>query len=444
MIGKRMPPPSFPPANSPGRAEPIPVTRLFTRRFRPDALGFLDTNQSPELYRVEHLFEHPAVVIVAPPWMGKTTVASQLHEWLRAQPIHLSFDKYLCLLRFDIHGEERNLPPIWWDEWRQNTQTLRACWIIDGFDEGEERLGGIRERILHLVSELDDCHRANLRLLIFSRQREWLTEFRASLGEAYVLRPLQELPEVQLAPLHEQAARDMLGSLVAFDRVADLIRQHGLQPVAGYPAALKFLGLQSGDTHLSVVDVWRGVLKHLLQEPDSSRRLGLRSEAEDRFEAACRISAVLTLTNSTQVVDCAVATEMPTLADIFRAPGDRSLRVPGREACEVGPFLNTPEGGYRLSQRNIQNWLAAFGLANLRLGPLRSALGDGERKVFSRHRDLLPLLGYLSADVEVRDWIEGLGKGLPLPSDLIGLSLTKSLGYIDQLEGILAGSSPGM
>src|SRR5205807_8649351 len=58
----------------------------------------------------------------------------------------------------------------------------------------------------------------------------------------------------------------------------------------------------------------------------------------------------------------------------------------------VGPFLPTAEGGYRFAQRNIQDWLAAFGLAGLRVAQLRSALCDGHGRLAPRHRDLLPLL----------------------------------------------------
>jgi hypothetical protein len=428
------------------QARPPRVTRLFSGgRHRWDDLGFLDIEQSPDVYRAEHLFDERAALIVGAPWLGKTTTARQLWRWLEAQPRGLAFGERLCLTEFGKHGVEQSLPPSWWDEWRLAAPAPPACWIIDALDEGEERIGGVRERILQSVGDLGDHHRGRLRLLIFSRQREWLAEFRADLGEVYELGPLQEVPEFHLAPPHQEAAREMLRAYPgAFDRVADLVRRFSLQPVAGYPVALDYLRQQHADADLTVVRVWRGLLQHLLAEPDSGRRRGLRSEADERFTAAARIAAVLTLTGGEQVVDHTVPPGLPALADVFPPGRGRALRQAAREACDVGPFLATAEGGYRFAQRNVQDWLAAFGLAGLRAAQLRSALCDGQGRPAARHRDLLPLLRQISSAPEVRDWIDRLGGGLPLPSDLVGPTLADSLGYIDRLEQVVADAPAGL
>src|SRR5262249_23059409 len=153
------------------------VTRLFSgERPRWDELGFLDVDQSPEVYRVEHLLEEPAALIVGAPWLGKTTTARQLHRWLEQQPAGFAFGERLCLTEFGTHGAERSLRPRWWQDWQDTSPVAPACWIIDALDEGEERLGGVRERVLRVVGALDGGHRRGLRLLILSRQREWLTE----------------------------------------------------------------------------------------------------------------------------------------------------------------------------------------------------------------------------------------------------------------------------
>jgi hypothetical protein len=190
-----------------------------------------------------------------------------------------------------------------------------------------------------------------------------------------------------------------------------------------------------------VVGVWRGLLRHLLEEPDSGRRQRLRSEADARLEAATRIAAVLTLTGAEQVVDRTVTAGLPSLADVFPLGNDRGLRYAAREACDVGPFLPTAEGGFRFAQRDVQDWLAAFGLAELKVVQLRSGLYDMPGGLSARHRDLLPLLRQVSTDAEVRAWIDGLGGGLPLPSDLISPTLTDSLAYIDRLEKVVVDES---
>jgi hypothetical protein len=213
------------------------VTRLFSGdRSRWDELGFLDVEQSPHLYRAEHLFEEPAALIIGVPWLGKTTTARQLSSWLTRQPEGLMFGDRLCLTEFGRHGDERNFPPPWWEDWRATAPATSACWIVDALDEGEERIGRIREAILSAIGNLDEAHRERLRLLVFSRQRDWLAEFRVALGLAYGLGPYRELPQFYLAPLHQEAARELLAAYPgAFDRVAALIRKFRLQTVAGYP-----------------------------------------------------------------------------------------------------------------------------------------------------------------------------------------------------------------
>jgi hypothetical protein len=408
-------------------------------------LGFLDVEQSPELYRAEHLFDDPVALIIGAPWLGKTTTARQLHRWLVWQPPGMTFGERLCLTEFGRHDAEQSLPPAWWERWRDVTPACPACWIIDALDEGEERLGGMQERVLQVVGDLSRDHRRHLRLVILSRQRDWLGEFRTALGQAYDLGPLREVPEFHLAPLHQEAAREMLAAYPgAFDRVADLIRRFYLQPVAGFPAALNYLRQQRADTDLSVVSVWRGLLQHLLGEPNSARRRGLQSEVDERFAAAARVAAVLTLTGVEQVVDHTLPAGLPALADVFSFHSNRQLRQAAREACDVGPFLPTAEGGYRFAQRNVQDWLTAFAMAGLRLGQLRSVLCDGKGRPFPRYRDLLPLLRQIHSDAEVRDWIDHLGGGLPLPSDLVGPTLDDSLGYIGQLEQVVGDARPGL
>jgi hypothetical protein len=80
------------------------------------------------------------------------------------------------------------------------------------------------------------------------------------------------------------------------------------------------------------------------------------------------------------------------------------------------------------AQRNVQDRLAAFGLAGLRAAPLRSSHRAAPRPP--------PEVRQISPDPEVRAWIDRLGGDLPLPSDLISPTLADSLAYIDRLEQV--------
>ncbi|HEX3151072.1 MAG TPA: hypothetical protein VHR66_23535 [Gemmataceae bacterium] len=288
------------------------------------------------------------------------------------------------------------------------------------------------ERILREVETLDDEHRAQLRLLIFSRQRDWLGRFRSQLGEAYRLGPFQAHPEFMLAPVDARGARAIVGTDASFTKVTSLIRQYDLQPVAGYPVVLSYLRDRTGTAGLSVVSVWREILSHLLDEPDRARGR-LLSEPEDRFVAAARIAAILALTRGQQISLRSVGPDIPTIPDLFPY-AESELRQAAREVCDVGPFVATAEDGYRFSQQNVSDWFAAFGLSRLRLGPLRSVLCDATGRVWPRHRELVPLLARISVAPEVRQWAGGIDSGIP--SDLIGVSLQECLAILDRIEGM--------
>lgn len=101
------------------------------------------------------------------------------------------------------------------------------------------------------------------------------------------------------------------------------------------------------------------------------------------------------------MVDSTGPSGLPTLTDIFPPDSNGKLRHAAREACEVGPFLPTADSGFRFAQRNVQDWLAAFDLAELKAVQLRSARCDVPGGLSARHRDLLPLLRQVNTDPDV-------------------------------------------
>ena len=60
--------------------------RRFTPHYHRDHLGFLDPSRSSQLLGPEDLLGHPAVLIKAQPWMGKTFFAKRMHSWLSGHP----------------------------------------------------------------------------------------------------------------------------------------------------------------------------------------------------------------------------------------------------------------------------------------------------------------------------------------------------------------------
>jgi hypothetical protein len=76
--------PSDRPFSSPAAA--LKPGRRFTPHYGHDELGFLDPARSNSLVDAGGLLEHPAVLIKAQPWMGKTTFAGGIHAWLSSDP----------------------------------------------------------------------------------------------------------------------------------------------------------------------------------------------------------------------------------------------------------------------------------------------------------------------------------------------------------------------
>jgi hypothetical protein len=229
-----------------------------------------------------------------------------------------------------------------------------------------------------------------------------------------------------------------------FARVTDLIRRCKLERLAGYPVVLDFLKRHSEISQLGLVDVWRGILRELLQEPNKLRRRSLKTEPEDRFVSAARIAAVLTLTNREVIHGYSPLPGVPTIRNIFATAIDANRKhLAALEACESSAFRSLPqESAYRFAHRNIQDWLCAFGMATMGGAQLRSALADIRGKLFPRHREMAALLSEVCTEPSVRALIDEIGGGVTLPSDALEPSLQQSLTCIDRLEQI-AQTSPG-
>jgi hypothetical protein len=421
------------------KLEPVHVRRRFSRDPDPrlDDLGFLDPKRTTPLLGADELLKSPVALIVAPHWMGKSFVAKQLDAWLRQEK---RFEPYLRLTGLEIGGAEHDLLPDWWNQWRNQQSGTPACWVIDSLDEGEQRHGGLYLRIAQKLKELSNSQRADLRLVMLSRPREWIAGFAGELQRLY---PDQRVL-YGLAPLDQREAAELLGGEAEFERVAEIIGRCGLARFAGYPTVLRYLKGQPAGSDLDVAKLWRGILTDLLKEHQPHRTRDLRSELEDRFDASARIAVVLTLSGCEEVGlgnsrDGAVA-----LDDIFPmrqrlAWASESRRTAARESCDVGPFVQTSSGGRRFADTKLRQFFCAYGLSGLPLRKLSALLSDFSGNVHARHRDMVEVLSRVSSDPEVRRWGESV---LSLTgTDGSPWSLAEALRRIDRLEQ-LAKESP--
>lgn len=422
---------------------------------------FLEGNRKPdtdldgfvrpwgEILKVEDLLGSPAVIAAAPPWTGKSYVAKELWTALKLRrdelPKSFHLPEHIERTCFEEAGEA--IPPLWWDEWKTGTE--RACWIIDAVDEDDRRRTGHVNRILRLVEALPKS--AHSRICLFFLVR--LSEIPEAFEEALIKIFGTGLRRVRLAGLDRVAAE----TLVTSDRFADvceIIRANNLQEVAAFPPVLKYLKDRLSSDLLTREEIWRGILKDLLREQPNRLRFSSSTEieVEDRFEVAQRMAAVLTFSGDWEIGD-SLNSGLPALEEMFPStlspPAEfRFLRQASREILKTAVFERS-ERGFRFAQDHVREWLTAFALQKMPLLKVRPLLTESEGEPV--HQEIITLLGQISKDFEVRQWvlqeaIRRLDKlralartslqGLSLPGKSLGLFQVPGMGaaIVQRLE----------
>src|SRR6185436_15648862 len=285
------------------------------------------------------LLEQAVVLVVAPPWTGKTTVAEGMSMALKAH----SFFELTC---FEKRERSARVEPTWWGRWKDSDE--EAVWIVDGLDE-DARKDRQSFKILRLLRDAEGA-RARLHLIALCRTNEIPAWFESGLEDLCgVWRPDHPLGlrRLRLAGLDRETARAHVGPS-RFDRVCQLIRSNDLQTLAPLPAALTYLARVDGE-NLTKADVWEGVLKDLLREKrDDPDRPSFKAEVEERLAVSRTLAALATF--------CGIEPVQPdpglerALPETVR--GYAELRVAAREAWKASIF-ELSDRGYRFSQDHV-------------------------------------------------------------------------------------------
>jgi hypothetical protein len=412
---------------------------------RRDELGFLDRGRTPRIIEVAALSTFPAAWIEAPPWLGKSTVARGLFEWLRTSP--KAFGGVMgrvALTELGRPGVEHHIPPTWWDSW-SNDPAAPAVWVLDGLDEAADRNDRSMSIVISSLDCLPETHLGLLRLAMFTRPHTGLSGLHDQLRSLYPRFTGRSLREFTLARVDRRVAESLVGA-ADFPRVAEAIRRNQLESVAGFPVVLRFLKRHADVSPLTVGDVWRGVLLELLglSQRDSGRPF--QTEPEHRFEAACRIAAILTLTRRDTFREYSLDPRKPTIGSIISPEtGSNSLRLAAREVCRTAAFhALSEEGAFRFAHRNIQDWLTAFAFAGMTPSALKSVLTDAEGQMHPRLREPARLISVLGRAPLVLQAIDKLNGGINLPSDAVEPSLAQALVVLDRLEKLAGDSEWGL
>lgn len=430
-----------------------PVVSALSRRVlvepgleRRDELGFLDLEHTPRVTGVAALLSFPASWVTAPPWLGKSTVARSLFDWLRTCPEALEgVAGRVALTELGRPGVERDLPPSWWADWLRAGGTTPAVWIVDGLDEAADQNERLLAALLTPLDQLTQEQRGHLRLVIFSRLHPGLASLRERLLGWYPPYSGRLLREFALARLDRAAAEEVVGA-ADLPRVVETVRQNQLEAVAGYPIVLSYLRRHPAASGLSPAVVWRGVLRELLGQSQRDSGRPFQAEPDERLEAACRIAAILALTRRETLRGDSLDPEEPTIGALFTlAQGGNRLRLAAREVCRTAAFQAlAAEDSYRFAQRNIQDWLTAFALEGLPPDAFRSAITTPDGRLSPRFREVARLIRATNQVPGVQDVIARAAGGVMLPSDAVEPSLAQAMQCLDELEALARSSEWGL
>ncbi len=395
-----------------------------------DQYGFLVPSDGT--FTFEGLFDAQATLVVAPPWLGKTTVARAIDAYLRetdGKLNHLNFGKWVHLSLLDQHLPGSQVKPPWWPEWSAS-KNRDACWLVDALDEARDRAPGLLNWLLELLRRLDSRTRQSLRLILFARSAELPKEVFAALKEIYG----QQHHVVELLALDRRNAEAIITKHHR-ERTLNTIENRKLQHLAGYPAALEYLKTQKEDADASEQDIWRGLMRSFLAEPNGLRPPARRHEPEEWFRATGHLAAALTFSGIEEIVWESQSSTAPTVTLQDLIPLGTSLsRGAAREALNSGMFSRTPSG-FRFVRRNVREWMCAFGVSDLSLERLKLLLRSDENQglpVPRSFRDLAVFLRKTTTRPEVREWLAEVAD--ILPSDAAPPSLDQAIAILDRLE----------
>ena len=400
-----------------------------TRRFRAtqrgvsidtDEFGFVD---APFSYEIEDVLRYSAVLIRGQPWTGKSYIAEQISK----QRWQLELGRHVWTLLLQDHCSRQPLVGTDWDAWRDSKEN--ACWIIDSIDEGELIEPNVSHAILDQIRSLNADGLSRLRVLLFVRADEVPDGLKDGLQEVFG----DSFADLDLLPLDRNNAERYVG-ISRFPATLDAIKRFSLKSVAAYPAALAQIAAHANDEQLTDVEVWCGVLTELLRERRSSgaRHQLPQSEIEHQFNAAARLAVVMTFSEIAQLSKEGSGQAGPCLADLINpdAAVDGISRDAARAVVRTAMFHNG-----RFAQRNIQEWMCAFGLASVGCARLKPLVVDSQGKQHGRYQRVLGLLHKTTEFDEVQAWLCERNGGVPPRTDT-AMSWAEALATIDHLESL--------
>ncbi len=436
----------------------LPLNTLPRRRFLAidrtpelDELGFLAPESVAESFGADDLFELCAVLVLAPPWTGKTLTAKQLRHHFREnqnlESREAPFGSYFHGTLFEELSTTSPVQPGWFREWQDTSK--RACWIIDAIDEDAKMQRNKSQEVMEIIEGLTGEQRARLCVIVFCRENEVPRLFVNRLEVAYPEyrdSDRSALRTVRLAPIDRVEAEYIAGAGDAFKRVCDIIEKNHLAAISQYPCVIQSILRLSVHERLDAKDVWTDILRELLKERRDSRVADRDwPSLDDLFEATTRIAVVLQFDEIGEICTESSLSKGPSIDDVFRSSPEtvRRLRGAARAALHSAVFARTASG-FRFAQKHTQEWFSALALKKLSLGQLRPLFSDNSGQPIEVHRGVSAIVYGITDEPTIKEWISELHGGLVPRSDAAPWSLETAMRVLDRLQDLARKSQSGL
>jgi hypothetical protein len=391
-----------------------------------DDLGFVIPSDS-DVTCLE-LLEYRVVLVVAPPWTGKSWVALAIERACSGEG--RPFGERTSLENL---GPTSSVLPGWWEKWKNSED--QALWLVDSVDEDDRARSHRVKDLLMEVERLPEVCRARLTLWFFCRENEVPDYFLGRLEEV-----CGQVARFRLLPLDSVSASELVPS-GTFEGVCELIRRNRLKSISAFPMVLEVLCGYPSDASLSAAKVWRSVLVRLL-----TRKEREAPRIDDLFSMACQLAIVASFCGPVALAELSSAQDPAPSFDQLIPEDDpkvSQLTLAAQEALKSAVFVSST-GLVRFAQDHTREWLAAFGMQSWQLGRVRPMVTLADGKLNARHRGLLGILWQVTTEQGVKDWIVAASGGIVPASDAAPWSLEQATLALDRLTELARQSGWGL
>ncbi len=257
-----------------------------------------------ECWTLAELREHPCVVLLGEPGLGKTravraavlALKAEAREAERVQYLDLGKETETSAIRTELTGDAA------WGEWVEQGKTLHL--FLDSFDEALLHLRAVHKALVGELRKVGPDALSRLRLRVVSRSADWIEDFDSELRELWGRRADDVPLHLTLAQLTERdAARAALAEGLDDDKFLAAVAERDVEALAAIPQTLVML-LEAAKEPEGMPDtraeLFRRAVLRLAWEHDDSRRgnpaagslsAGQRTGVAQRIASASLLSA---------------------------------------------------------------------------------------------------------------------------------------------------------